>query len=252
MKAASTNGCAVCGFDPAEWTAQDLERTLPHLDALIAGWSIGAPDAVRRAIDGIEQLSDDADLAGAGDLATRVHRLWHRLVSIADVRRANGDAIASQNGSVSQISRSGGGVPKRAVDSAVVDRHGIVGDVQKTRLHHGRPWQALCLWSAEVVDGLAAEGHPIEAGSAGENITIRGVEWSSMRGGAIIDIGSVRCQLSAPATPCSKNRRWFRDGDIGQMDHDLHPGRSRWYASVLRPGSIRSGEPVVVEPSPEV
>ncbi len=86
---------------------------------------------------------------------------------------------------------------------------------------------------------LAAEGHPIEAGSAGENITIRGVDWSSMRGGAIIDIGSVRCQLSAPATPCSKNRRWFRDGDIGHMDHDLHPGWSRWYASVLRPGSIR-------------
>jgi MOSC domain-containing protein YiiM len=241
--------CDVCGFDPANWTVQDMQRTLAHADGLIAGWSSGAPDALRPAIDGIIDIEHDDPVEIDTDSIERdVHRLWHRLVTIADVRRANGDAIANQRGAVAQLSRSNGGVPKLPVDSALVDLHGVVGDVQRTRLHHGRPWQALCLWSAEVVDALVAEGHPIGAGAAGENVTISGVDWSTMRGGAIIDIGSVRCQLSAPATPCSKNRRWFLDGHIDRMDHDRHPGWSRWYATVLRPGSIETGSPVEVEP----
>ena len=140
-------------------------------------------------------------------------------------------------------------MPKLAVESADVDRRGIVGDVQKTRVHHGRPWQALCLWSCDVIDMLVAEGHPIQAGSAGENLTIGGIDWASLRAGTIIDIGPVRCQLSAPATPCSKNQQWFRNGEIDRMDHDLHPGSSRWYASVLTPGSITAGVAVTVEPS---
>ena len=218
---------------------------MEHADNLIAGWSNGADQTLGGTID-----TEFSDASTGGDLADRVHRLWHRLVSIADARRLGGDAIASQHGFVTQISRSSGGVPKLAVDSADVDRHGIVGDVQTTRLHHGRPWQALCLWSQDVVDVLVAEGHPIQAGAAGENITIGGIDWSSLRGGAIIAIGSVRCQLSAPATPCSKNRGWFLDGDIARMDHERHPGSSRWYASVLRPGSITAGAPVVVEPRP--
>lgn len=173
----------------------------------------------------------------------------HGLCSIADVRRAAGDAVESQRGSVAQISRSGGGVPKLAVESAAIGRRGVDGDVQTARVHHGRPWQALCLWSAEVIDALAADGHPIVPGAAGENITISGIDWASLRAGTIIDIGDVRCQLSAPAVPCSKNAQWFIDGEISLMDHALHPGQSRWYASVLRPGSITTGDPVLVTPT---
>ncbi|MBK5223120.1 MAG: MOSC domain-containing protein [Acidimicrobiia bacterium] len=130
----------------------------------------------------------------------------------------------------------------------MVEWRGIVGDTQATRVHHGRPWQALCLWSAEVIDALAAEGHPVAPGAAGENVTISGIDWTTLRAGTILDIGPVRCQLSAPAQPCRKNRRWFVGGDIGQMDHDRHPGRSRWYASVLRTGTVTTRDRVVVEP----
>jgi MOSC domain-containing protein YiiM len=178
-----------------------------------------------------------------------VHRLWHRLVSIAELRRSSGNLVATQHGVLVQISRSSGGVPKLAVESAEIDRRGIVGDVQKTRVHHGRPWQALCLWSSDVIDTLVGEGHPIEAGSAGENLTIGGIDWATLRAGTIIDIGPVRCQLSAPATPCSKNRQWFRNGEIDRMDHDLNPGSSRWYASVLVPGTITTGAAVTIAPS---
>lgn len=119
---------------------------------------------------------------------------------------------------------------------------------QAARMHHGRPWQALCLWSSQVIATLATEGHPIAAGSAGENVTVSGIDWATMRAGTIIDLGDVRCQLSGPAEPCSKNARWFVDGDYMRMDHQRHLGSSRWYASVLHPGVISVGDPVTISP----
>jgi MOSC domain-containing protein YiiM len=48
--------------------------------------------------------------------------------------------------------------------------------------------------------------------------------------------------------PCKKNAQWFLGGEISLMDHDLHPGSSRWYASVLRPGTVAAGDTVTVSP----
>lgn len=240
--------CDRCGFERAEWNEEDATRTLLLAERLLSGWSVGAAGHLDRKLRA-RQLDDLKAIEAADDLLDKVHHLMHGLSSIADVRRATDDAVAQQSGAVAQLSRSGGGVPKTPVESAVVGRRGVDSDVQTARVHHGRPWQALCLWSAEVIDAFAADGHPIAPGSAGENITISGIDWSSLRAGTIIDIGEVRCQLAAPAEPCSKNAQWFTNGEILLMDHDLHPGQSRWYASVLRTGSIATGDQVVVSPS---
>jgi MOSC domain-containing protein YiiM len=245
--ARSSTRCVGCGFDPSEWTSQDFERTLLDADELIALWSDGATGSLMPAIDGLAAAAR-LPLGRHGEPAAAVHALWHSLVAIDALRRAEGDRAETQQGTVAQLNRSTGGVPKLPVARVDVDPHGVVGDVQATRLHHGRPWQALCLWSAEVIAGLVAEGHPISPGATGENVTIAGIDWASLRAGTILDIGSVRCQLSGPATPCAKNRRWFVGGEVQRMDHDQHPGSSRWYATVLRTGAISEGDPVVVEP----
>jgi len=178
-----------------------------------------------------------------------VHELLHHGHDIGRVRRALGDGIASTTGSVERINVSDGGVPKRPVDAAAISPTGLSGDRQADRRHHGRPFQAVCLWSADVIDALRDEGHPIEAGDAGENLTIAGIPWSDLRAGAILAVGDeARLELSAPAVPCTKNGRWFADGDSRRIDHARHPGWSRWYATVLRPGVVRPGDVVVVEP----
>ena len=64
--------------------------------------------------------------------------------------------------------------------------------------------------------------------------------------GAIITIGSVRCQLTAPAVPCAKVASNFIDGDLSLIDHDINPGSSRWYAAVISPGTIATGARVTV------
>jgi MOSC domain-containing protein YiiM len=239
--------CDRCGFIRSEWNEQDAERTLRHAEDLLVGWSADAPPELGPQLEA-RRIDDLRAITTSPDLFDEVHHLWHGLVSIADVRRAAGDAGARQHGTIAQVSASDGGVPKLAMDSAVVGRRGIEGDVQQARQHHGRPWQALCLWSSEVIDTLAAEGHPIAPGNAGENVTISGVDWSKLHGGMIIDLGGVRCQLSAPAAPCQKNAQWFSDGDVSRIDDASHPGAARWYASVLTNGSIAPGDPVVVSP----
>ena len=239
--------CDRCGFDRRQWNEHDAARTIAQAGALLVEWSADAPPELMDKLDA-RRIDDLKSISTSPDLFDEVHHLWHGLVSIADVRRAAGDVVRRQRGAVTQLSASAGGVPKTAVGSATIGVRGIDGDVQAARAHHGSPWQALCLWSQEVIDGLAADGHPIAPGNAGENVTISGVDWSSLHGGTIVDIGDVRLQLRAPATPCRKNAQWFVDGEISLMDHDLHRGSSRWYASVLRPGSVAAGDAVTVSP----
>ncbi|MEM7140038.1 MAG: MOSC domain-containing protein [Actinomycetota bacterium] len=175
-----------------------------------------------------------------------VHDLWHHLHDVARIRIALGDTVAPDTGSVAQVNASTGGVPKLPVDEAAVGRRGLIGDVQKARQHHGRPWQALCLWSTDVIDDLREEGHPIGPGSAGENLSLAGLDWAALRPGVVLEIGDVRCRISAYAVPCSKNAQWFADGDVNRIHQDRHPGWSRLYASVEQSGSVRPGDPVRV------
>ena len=193
-----------------------------------------------------ELVLDDLRWSIAWDLTHICHDLFHHLADIATIRRELGDTVGPLTGSVAQVNSSKGGVPKLPVDRGHIGYGGLDGDRQATRRHHGRPWQAICLYSGDVIDALRAEGHPIGWGSTGENLTLSGIDWSQLRAGLVIEIGEVRLRLSAPAVPCSKNKPFFAEGHFLRMDHDRHPGWSRWYASVLQPGDVAQGDEVVV------
>ena len=144
---------------------------------------------------------------------------------------------------VSQINTSEGGVPKLPVDHAVVNERGLIGDEQADKVHHGSPDQALCLYSMEVISALQKEGHPIDAGSTGENVTISGLEWSEVVPGQRLSIGpDVLVEITDFAQPCSKNAQWFLDGKFGRMSQRRHPGESRVYAKVIETGAISAGD----------
>ncbi len=190
----------------------------------------------------------DSTVDAAWLLRHAVHDLTHHVHDAGRGLHLLGAGAPTQEGAVAQVNAGDGGVPKRAVKVAEVGDRGLVGDRQADRRNHGRPLQALCLWSTEVIQALQAEGHPIQPGSAGENVTISGVDWPTLRTGVQLLIGDVLAEVSAYATPCAKNAAWFVDRDFRRMDHDLHPGWSRVYAWVREPGTIRAGDPVIVEP----
>ncbi|MFN0096411.1 MAG: MOSC domain-containing protein [Dehalococcoidia bacterium] len=147
-------------------------------------------------------------------------------------------------GSIVQVSISRGGVPKLPVVEAEVTELGLAGDGHNEPPHiHGGPERALCLFSIERIEAMAAEGHPIFAGATGENVTLRGVDWDAVVPGAQLRLGpDVLVEVTRYTTPCRTNARWFAGGDFNRMHHNLRPGWSRVYARVLQPGTIRAGD----------
>ncbi len=237
---------------PYTFSAQDARATIAHIDDLLDCYPAGAQDALHERRDQLRAIARTVDLTTAnGDDRALAEAVAEAFPLILAARQALIDADtapATARGTVAQLNSSDGGVPKAPVDSVEVGYRGVSGDRQAARRHHGRPWQALCLWSAEVIDQLKADGHPIFPGAAGENVTIEGIEWPTIVMGTRLRIGTVLAQISAPAVPCAKNAQWFSDRDFNRIHH--HNGQlSRLYATVIEPGTITTGDPVIVEPS---
>ena len=193
------------------------------------------------------RLAERMVQAEAG-LLHAIHDATHHWMDVGRGLAALDVGTAAATGRVAQVNTSDGGVPKRAVPRATVGRRGLEGDRQAERLHHGRPFQALCLFSTEVIDELAGHGHALAPGAAGENLTLSGLEWASLRPGARLRVGTVLAELSFPATPCAKQTRWFADGDFSRINHARNPQWTRWYAWVREPGVVRAGDPAVLQP----
>ena len=166
----------------------------------------------------------------------------------------NGEALDSyQTGVLASINTSGGGVPKRRVTGAQVSLLGLVNDAQNDTIHHGGPERAVCVYSLERIRALQAEGHPIDIGTAGENVTVEGIDWDRVVPGARLRLGqAVILEVVSFTTPCKKIRESFIDEQFVRISHKLHPGWSRVYTRVLSEGEIRSGDPVELFPPPEL
>lgn len=157
--------------------------------------------------------------------------------------------LHSGEGRMLQINVSRGGVPKHPVEQAAVTTEGIVGDYQRDRRSHGGPTRALCLFTIEEIQRLQAEGHPIAPGSAGENLTLEGLDLAALTPGTRLALGDeVEIELTSYTAPCDNIAASFADGDFTRISHKLHPGESRIYARVLREGTLTAGQTVRIEP----
>jgi len=149
---------------------------------------------------------------------------------------------------VHQISVSDGGVPKKPVPEARVTERGLEGDRQRNLKFHGGADRAVCLFSLDLIERLQDEGHSIEPGSSGENLTLVGLDWEQIRPGVQLAVGpGIRLEVTSYTVPCDHNARWFRDGEFKRISQKLNPGWSRVYARVLRGGVVRSGDAVMIE-----
>jgi MOSC domain-containing protein YiiM len=146
---------------------------------------------------------------------------------------------------VHQINVSHGGVPKRPVIKARVTKTGVEGDRQRNLKVHGGPDRAVCLFSLEILERLQDEGHPIDAGSSGENLTLAGLAWDLIGPGVRLSVGpEVQLEVTSYTVPCSHNALWFLDGDYQRISQKKNQGWSRVYAKVLEGGVVRPGDKV--------
>ena len=141
-----------------------------------------------------------------------------------------------------------GGVPKIPIDKAEIKFEGVEGDFNKFRTDkkNSTGTRAVTLFSLEQIEKLKSEGHAIDVGTTGENITIEGVDWPTLEVGTRMMIGEAMIELSEPTAPCSKIGKSFIDGAFSRIDHELELGWSRWSASVIEEGQVEVGGQVIL------
>ena len=128
-----------------------------------------------------------------------------------------------------------------------MSERGVEGDRQRNLKVHGGQDRALCLFSQDLIERLQDEGHLIEAGFSGENLTLAGLEWEKLKPGDRLRIGpDVQVEIMSYTAPCDLNARWFRDGDYRRISQKKNPGWSRVYAKVLREGLVTPGDAVEI------
>lgn len=234
--------------DSWEFTDQDVDTTLQDGWALFDDLQHGlSPEGVR-IVAPHRALADEAlqtMLDGTG-LDTEVLKvLWHEWRTAMAALRTAGAYGPSAVGTVTALFCSDGGVPKAPVETVDIGWLGVQGDRQADRKNHGRPFQAVCLWSNEVIDSFRAEGHPLAPGLAGENVTLAGLPWERVQPGVLLRVGDVLLEVSTHTIPCYKNADWFLRGRFDAMHHRNGP-RSRMYGIVLEPGRISVGDPALL------
>jgi MOSC domain-containing protein YiiM len=171
---------------------------------------------------------------------------------LVKTERGDGELDKHRIGTLVSINVSLGGVPKRRVGDANVSRLGLQGDAQNDAKHHGGPDRAVCVYAIERIHALQAEGHPIDVGTAGENVTVEGIDWDLVVPGTRIRLGEeVLLEVTTFTNPCKTIRESFIDGRFVRIAERFYPGWSRIYARVLSEGQIRFGDSVELSPPAE-
>jgi MOSC domain-containing protein YiiM len=99
------------------------------------------------------------------------------------------------------------------------------------------------MYSLERTHSLQSEGHPIDVGTAGENVIVEGIDWDLVVPGTQLRLGDdVVLEVASFAKPCKTIRASFIDGEFVRVAQKLHPGWSRVHARVLAEGQVHFGD----------
>jgi len=121
--------------------------------------------------------------------------------------------------------------------AARVTEIGIDGDIH-AHAKHNRPDRAISIFDLEVMHDLVGEGFPLQPGTAGENLTVAGLDVQNLPPGTLLEIGEVVVRLETPRKPC-----YVLDA-IDPRLKDVIVGRCGYMASVVRGGTLQPGLPI--------
>ena len=138
------------------------------------------------------------------------------------------------------------GIDKRPVDGPItLLTHGVLGDVQGDREHHGGIFKAVYAFSREVREAYAqALGQELPDGFFGENLVTTGQDTDETVIGERWRLGEAVLEATCPRTPCGTFAAWM--GDAGWGRSFTAQGRSGAYFRVLTQGRTRAGDQIEV------
>jgi len=130
-------------------------------------------------------------------------------------------------------------------DSAVLTKHGIVGDHQADKKNHGGVDKALFHYPLDHYKDWESERPELSAyfrnfGAFGENISSSGVDETSVFIGDQYKLGSAIIEVSQGRQPCWKLGHFFND--VSMVRAVVNTGRGGWYYRVLTEGEFKIGD----------
>ena len=140
------------------------------------------------------------------------------------------------------------GIYKLPVTGPVqVTADGLADDAIVDTKNHGGPDQAVYVYGGADYAWWAAKlEQDLVPGTFGENLTISDLESAPLAIGDRLHIGGVILEVTAPRIPCWKLAQ--RMGDPGFVKRFRGAERPGVYCRVVREGTIRAGDPVMLEP----
>ena len=140
------------------------------------------------------------------------------------------------------------GIYKRPLTGpAEINRDGLVDDAILDRRHHGGVDQAIYIYFADDYAWWSRElGAEIAPGTFGENLTIDGINGSTVAVGDRFAIGPVLLEVTSHRTPCMVFA--LRMGDPKFVRRFHRAGRPGAYCRVISSGAVEAGMSVTHQP----
>jgi MOSC domain-containing protein YiiM len=168
------------------------------------------------------------------------------LVTLSSVRVTNGETTAPEarraGGTVVSVNVAATkGVRKEPRPEIVlVDDHGVEGD------GHAGPWhRQVSLLAQESIDSMRAKGLSVGPGDFAENVTTSGIAVAELPIGTLLRLGDTLLEVTQIGKVCHDRCAIYRAAG------DCVMPREGIFARVLRGGTVRAGDRVVVEsPAP--
>jgi len=152
-------------------------------------------------------------------------------------------------GSLQEMLRNGKkiqtGIFKQPTEGPIeVKQLGLEGDQQANKKLHGGVYKAICVYPSEHYDLWKEElGNPgLSFGDFGENLTTAGLMEGDICLGDRLRIGSVEIVVTQPREPCITLNARLDTKDLSARIRKS--GRSGFYCSVEREGTIEKGDSI--------
>ena len=131
-----------------------------------------------------------------------------------------------------------------------LDTNGLHGDRVADTTVHGGPWRAALMYSSDHFPRWRREWQrkDVAAGDFGENLTVRGIQESTVCLGDRFEVGEALVEVTSPRGPCWKLARRHGVADLVAIVKANH--RHGWYLKVLKPGWIEAGQDVALVDRP--
>jgi MOSC domain-containing protein YiiM len=139
------------------------------------------------------------------------------------------------------------GIWKSPVDGRVaVQGVNLDGDEQVDLRVHGGPDKAVYAYAAEDYEWWAGElRRPMDPGTFGENLTVRGVDLGAAVIGTRWRVGSTVLEVAQPRLPCFK--LGMRMGDASFVEEFELAGRFGAYLRIVEEGDVGAGDVIEIE-----